>query len=221
MILTRRHSARHGALGSLALAGVLLLLVMATTITTVRADNLTLPSHSSTFTGNVRGYFFTAPVDFQITGVGVPTDASSAAQSIEILLFNSTPPLFSSTTNDFTSLFRVVSDNSLGLIPVSIPVSAGDIIGVLGYRGTVNSYGAGNFASSIFGNAVTLRRIGMQFSLLTAPAHDVWTEPSGSISRVDLEYGPPLPPSAVPEPSTYLAGIAALGLIIGRRWKRR
>lgn len=180
--------------------------------TSLRADMLAMPGQTGTFTGNVRGYWFTAPVDFQITGVGVPTTASSAAQSIEILLFNAPPPTFSATTNSFTSLFRVVDDASLGLIPVSIDVHAGDIIGVLGYRGTTNSYGPGG-ANQIFGNAVTLTRLGMQFSLQPAPAHDVWTEPSSSnISRVDLEYGP-IGPSAVPEPSTWMSlGLGALSL---------
>lgn len=183
------------------------------------ADMLTLPSQTSTFTGSVRGYWFTAPVDFTITGLGVPMDASTGPQSIELLRLNVVPPQFSSSTNDFTSLFRVLNDPTLGLIAVNIPVYSGDIIGVLGYRDTVNSYGPGEFASSIFGNPVTLRRFGMQATLQSGPAQNVWTELGGSISRVNLEYGPATA-VVVPEPSTYLAGFLTLAMIAGFRRKR-
>ncbi len=183
-----------------------------------RADMLALPSPSGTFSGNVRGYWFTAPVDFTITGLGVPTDASTGPQSIEIVRLNSIPPAYSSVTNDFTSLFRVVDDPSLDLIPVDIDVATGDIIGILGYRGSTNSYGAGGFVSSIFDNPVTLLRLGMQFSLQSTPARDLWTE-DASISRVNMEFGP-TGFTAIPEPSTYLAGLAALGMIAAFRRKR-
>jgi hypothetical protein len=183
----------------------------------LRADMLNLPAQTGTFSSNVRGYWFTAPVAFQITGVGVPTDASSGTQTIEILRLNAPPPQYSSTTNDFTSLFRVVGDSSLGLIPVSIAVGAGDVIGVLGYRGSVNSYGPQSTAD-IFGNSITLARFGMQFNLNSVPAQDVWTEAGGNISRVNLEYGPAI--SGVPEPSTWMTlglGVLSFGALKLRR----
>jgi hypothetical protein len=183
------------------------------------AGMITLPDQSSTFGGNVRGYWFTAPVDFTITGLGVPTDASTGPQSIELLRLNVDPPLYSGSTNDFTSLFRIVNDSTPGLIAVNIPVASGDILGVLGYRDTINSYGPGDFQSSIFGSMITLRRFGTQATLQSGPAQNVWTESGGSISRVNLEYGP-AGAAVVPEPSTYLAGIVALAMIAGFRRKR-
>lgn len=176
---------------------------------------LPLPGQSSTFTGNVRGYWFTAPVDFRIVGLRVPTDASSAAQSIELVRLDAPPPQYSTVTNSFTSLFRVVNDNTAGFLTVDIAVSAGDVIGVLGQRGGVNSYGPGNFVSSIFGQNVTLARLGMQLPLATNVAQSLWTEAGGSISRVEMLYDSP---AQVPEPTTYaMVGGALVVLALRRR----
>lgn len=184
---------------------------------TAFADIITLPPQTSTFSSNVRGYWFTSPVDITITGLFVPTDASTGAQSVEVLLLNVTPPLFSSTTNDFTSVFRVIGDPSTtDYMPANIPVTAGQIVGILGYRGTTNSYGSGNFVTTIGGQDVTLRRFGMQFPLTTTPAQDVWTEAGGSISRIFFSYDLGID-NPVPEPSTYALSLTALGLILGIR----
>jgi hypothetical protein len=156
-----------------------------------------LPSFSNTFTSPslARGYWFTAPTDFVITGLQVPNEAGHALQNIEVVRFNAgvTPPPFSGTTNAFTSLFRAVGVSSSSVISTRIPVYAGDVIGILGATGdsTVmnNSYGAGPFTSSIFGQPVTLRRMGMQYNLVSSPAKELWTE-NGSIGRVRMLYGP-------------------------------
>lgn len=154
-------------------------------------------------------------MDFRIVGLRVPTEASSASQSIELLRFNSAIPTWTSTTNDFTSLFRVVNDSTPGFLTVDIAVSAGDIIGVLGQRGGINSYSSpGNFTSSIFGQSVTLQRMGMQFPLATTNARDIWTA-IGSISRVEMLYDSP---AQVPEPTTYaMVGGALVVLALRRR----
>src|SRR3989304_10582725 len=100
---------------------------------------------SSTFSGNVRGYHFTAPVSFPICGLFIPTDASIDPQSIEVLRFDSLPPAYSAVTNSFVSLFYTASNTSTSMIPCTIPVSAGDIIGVYGARGNSStcSYATG------------------------------------------------------------------------------
>jgi PEP-CTERM motif len=213
-ILGRRRNMRAGK-------GILLFVVLTFgAVCTQAGTMLPLPAQSSPYTGNVRGYWFTAPVAFDIVGVGVPTDASTGPQTIEIVRFNSAVPAFPSTTNDFTSLFRVVSDPSLGMLTASIPVQSGDIIGVLGYRSTVNSYGPAGFVSDIFGNPVTLSRLGMQYSLVSDAAHDLWTETGSSISRVNLEYDSPTV-SGVPEPSTFLLLGGSLLLLASFGWKKR
>ena len=149
-----------------------------------------MPAQTSTFSGNVRGYWFTAPTCFTITGADVPTDASSGNQSIAIVRFNNAaPPLYSATTNDFTTLFLVQDGSATGIFPMNIQVEAGDIIGVLGCRGaTIVSYSSTGNSTTIEDNAVTLNRLGMQFPLTTTVPQQLWTEAGGSIGRVNLYY---------------------------------
>ena len=147
-----------------------------------------LPNQSGTYTGNTRGYWFQAPTDFTITGVRVPTTASTNNQHIEVVRFNSgAPPAFATTTNNFTSLARHRNIAGTGTITVNIPVSTGDYIGILGSRGTTNSYGP-KYTSNIDGKSVTLTRMGMQYQLATTNARDLWQEANGSISRVEMYY---------------------------------
>lgn len=151
--------------------------------------SLTLPPHSSPFSGNSRGYYFIAPVSFVIIGVRVPTDANSGNSNIAIVKFqgNIAPPLFSATTNSFDLLYLTQNNNSgTGTISVNIPVYAGEVIGVLGDRGGVNSYGTGPTTQTLGTNTVTVSRMGMQFPLSSTAPQQLWTEASGSISRVEL-----------------------------------
>lgn len=145
--------------------------------------------HSSNYSGLTRGYWFTAPVDFNITGLRVPTDASSLDQSVEVVRLNAVPPLFPTTTNAYTSLFIAQNIPGTGVIATNIQVNVGDVIGVLGCRGNaVNSYGAGTYNTTISGSPVTLTRFGFQDDLSTVAAFDVWAAASGSIGRVELYY---------------------------------
>ena len=144
---------------------------------------------TSVFSTNTRGYYFTAPSDFVITGVFVPTNASSGPQNIAVVKFPAAPPTFSTTTNNFTTVFYTANNTSAGYIPVSIPVSAGEIIGFLGTRSTtdVNSYGT--FSQiNINGVNVNVTRLGMQFPLSTTAPQDLWSETTSSKSRVFFTY---------------------------------
>jgi hypothetical protein len=148
-----------------------------------------LPAQTGTFSGNSRGYWFTAPTNFVITAVQVPTEASSGNQNIAVLRLTAAPPLFSATTDVFTQLFLTQNNASVGALPTRIAVSQNDVIGVLGDRGGVNSYASGApHASTIDGQAVSLGRFGMQFPLTTTAPQQVWQEAGGSISRVFFEY---------------------------------
>lgn len=147
-----------------------------------------LPGYTSTFTGNCRGYYFTAPTCFTITGLQVPTDIGTGAQSIAVVRLQALPPLFSATTNAFTILYLTQSNATPGIISVNIQVEQGDIIGILGQRGTSNSYAPSNFATNIAGFPVTIARLGMQFPLPTNPPQQLWTEAAGSVSRVEMYY---------------------------------
>lgn len=170
------------------------------------AISLTLPTTASPYSGNARGYWFQAPSDFNISGLRVPTYVSAAAsQSVTIVRFNTAaPPTFATTTNDFTvlGLWQNVTDDTIN---VCIPVTSGDYIGILGVRGGVNAYAGGPYTSDINGTPVTLGRLGMQFDLNTTAPQDLWEEPGGSISLVEVIYGNNLvSTSATPSPITIV-----------------
>jgi len=149
-----------------------------------------LPNQNGTFTGNVRGYWFTAPTNFTMTALRVPTDASSGNQSIAVVRFNpaTPPPAFPGTTNAFTTLFLSQNNPAAGNIPVNIPINAGDVIGILGQRATVNSYAPGPASTTIAGFPVTLTRMGMQFPLTTTAPQQLWQESAFQISRIFFDY---------------------------------
>ena len=156
------------------------------------ATLLAMPGQSGTFPGNVRGYWFTAPTNFVITSLSVPTTASSGPMSVAVVKFtgNVPPPIFSATTNAFTTVFQTFNNPTLGSVPCNIPVASGEVIGILGYRGSINSYAPGDYVTSIAGFPVQLERLGMQFPLTAAPPHDLWREfgATTSISRVEFTY---------------------------------
>lgn len=149
-------------------------------------ESLSLPAQLSTLSNNARGYYFTAPASFVITGVRVPTDANSGNASVAIIRFPAVPPLYSLVTNTFDVLYLAQNVVGTGTMNVNIPVYSGDIIGVLGVRNDVNSYGTSPYVATLGTNTLTLARLGMQFPLSTTAPQDLWTEAGGSISRVEL-----------------------------------
>jgi hypothetical protein len=112
-----------------------------------------------------------------------------ASQSIAVVKFNGNtpPPLFSATTNAFTTLFLAQNSSISGKIPVNIVIHTGEVIGILGSRGNINSY-TPETPSTINGLPVTLVRLGMQFILSSTAPRDLWQETNGNISRVDFDY---------------------------------
>src|SRR5688572_557549 len=89
-----------------------------------------IPSQTSTFCCNTRGYYFQAPVDFRIVGLRVPTDASTANQSVAVVRFiGGPPPAYPSTTNNFTTLALFQNVAGSNVLSVNIVVNDGDYIG--------------------------------------------------------------------------------------------
>ncbi|MBE0646012.1 MAG: hypothetical protein IH600_18160 [Bacteroidetes bacterium] len=149
-----------------------------------------LPTYGTTYSGSVRGYWFTAPTAFTITGVRVPTDVGTTAQSIQILKFTAgPPPAYASSTTAYNTLGLWIDVASTTIIPCNINIAAGDIIGILGTRATsMCSYAStsGPFASTILGMPVTLTRLLWQGT--TYPVGAVSEEATGQLSRVEMYY---------------------------------
>lgn len=181
---------------------LLLLAVLSLAAPALAQTSMPMPSLGGPYNGNYRGYWFVAPTDFVITSLFVPGTLSNGAQNVQVLRMNSSsvPPEYSSSTTSHTSLFLATNDTTAGPIPTSITVNSGDVILVLGARGTNgntmrNAYASspGTFSSFIGGQSVTLTRLVYQADLL--PAAAVSSDASGQIAVVELTYssGPPVP----------------------------
>jgi hypothetical protein len=191
---------------------------------TAMAQTAMMPPHANNFTGNTRGYWFTAPVSFVMTGVQAlqAPGGTNTVQSWAVVRFdnNTPPPNFSATTNAFQQLAIGLSQPAGVFSPVNIAINAGDVIGIYGVTGaaggavTTNSYTAAatQATTTIFGNSVDLFRSGMQFQINTVGMmQNLWAEPgSTQISRVEFTY--------VPAPTSLsLLGVAGLLALRRRR----
>ncbi len=151
-----------------------------------------LPPQATTFTGLTRGYFFTAPTNFTITEIGVPTDASTASQSVAIVTMPVNPPAFPGNTSAYTVEFLAQNVPGAAMIPVNVPITAGTVVGILGSRGanSTNSYGQPNpFNTTLLGQPVSLTRFLMQSDLQFNFPFPVSTEAgtnNNNIGRVNI-----------------------------------
>ena len=74
----------------------------------------------------VRGYYFTAPTNFNICQLYVPNTMNNNLWHVEVVRFtNGAPPAWAATTNSFVSLFYADSISGTNPITCSIPVSSG------------------------------------------------------------------------------------------------
>ncbi|MGZ4043868.1 MAG: T9SS type A sorting domain-containing protein [Bacteroidia bacterium] len=154
---------------------------------TTTTGSLNIPSQTTTYSGNSRGYFFIAPTTMTITGVRVPND-NAGNYNVAIVKFPTVPPVYSAFTNTFTTLYLAQNQTGTTVVAVNIPVAYGDIIGVLGDRAGICSYASpAPFSNIAFGSySVTLNRLGMQYPLATTAPQELWQEATGSIGRVEL-----------------------------------
>lgn len=177
-----------------------------------------VPAQTTTNTGNVRGYYFTAPVNFTITGLKVGGSVTGN-QSIAVVKFTGAtpPPVFSLTTNAFTTLYMTQNNTATGIIPVNISVSAGDVIGILGQAGTVTPYGGPNaYSTTIDGQTTTLNRMGMQYPLTTTAPQDLWAEPTSTyIGLIEMSYSTGCEGTRVPVVATINGSPSGTGLSTG------
>jgi PKD repeat protein len=163
--------------------------------------SIPLPPHASTYSIYARGYWFTAPMAFTITGLRVPSEAGTGPQYIQVVKLNVTPPIaFTNQTTNFTNLIYISGAPNGVIQNVNIQVNQGDVIGILGTANDVNSYSASAVHTSTLGpHTITLSRFGYQGTINTAPAPEVWgvgSTEAGQISRIEMYWsysnlGPP------------------------------
>ncbi len=149
-----------------------------------------MPALGSPFSGNVRGYWFTAPSDFTITGLQVPLTGTTQSMAVIKFVPAVGPPSYSTVTNAFTTLYLTQNNANTGVLPVNIPITAGEVIGIFGQIGTQSAYAAttGVVNTTINGQTVALTRMGMQFPLGTTAPQDVWQELTAAIGVVNITY---------------------------------
>ena len=158
---------------------------------------ISLPSHSSVYSGSARGYWFIAPVDFTITGLRVPSQAGTGAQYIQVMELTAwnpiSPPTYLAQTSTFTTLLYINGATNGVIQTVNIPIKAGKIYGILGTAGTGNSYATGPYVTTVNGSSMTLQRFGYQGNINTGATTQCWgvaQNASGSISRVEMYWEP-------------------------------
>jgi hypothetical protein len=188
------------------------------------AQLLDVGSQSLLASGGTRGFWFTAPTNFTITGVGAPADTVSSNFDISILRFVASPPLLPSNTTTFDTLYLSRDNAGSSLINVRIAVTAGQIIGVMGGRRdsdnlrTANSYGVNPYVSSVLGLPVTLTRLRMEGNISTSDPSSVGvsTENGSFIGRLLLFIAPP-GPDVTNTTSAIQENISALRGVMDRR----
>ncbi len=157
------------------------------------------PHKAPPYSGSTRGFWFTAPADFKITGLAVPNDASVKSSDVAVLRFKQTPPEFNTdpSTSDFDTLFLSRDNEQGGMLDTDIKISKGDIIGILGSRGAdaTNSYGPARYVTHSNGFDVTLTRLMMQDKLRSADpvSIGVYSYSPSNIGRISVQIGEPDP----------------------------
>jgi hypothetical protein len=150
----------------------------------------TLPAYASSYTGNVRGMWFTAPMSFKIKSLKVPAQVTGTGtdQSFAVVKFTAgPPPTYATVTNSFTVLFIAQATPGLAALPCNIQINVGDVIGIFSQKGNVCAYGPTAPSINLGGFPVTLYRLGMQFPLNTTAPKDLWYEAS-SIGITEFTY---------------------------------
>jgi hypothetical protein len=133
---------------------------------------IAVPRFGYTNTDLTRGFYFQAPLDFQVTGVEVPDESNKGKQMFAIYVLKSEPPAHPSSVS-VTPIQFASNVNSGQQIPLSTPVQVkkGEWFCVLGAcggsTGTVaNSYGTtAPYVSSVLGSNITLYRLAMQANI--------------------------------------------------------
>ncbi|MCB0803020.1 MAG: SprB repeat-containing protein, partial [Flavobacteriales bacterium] len=147
-----------------------------------------IPNQNGNYNGT-RGFWFIAPTNFIITGLRVPTDASSGAQSVQVIKINGNQSISSGSFTSFTSLTYHSNVNGTGIINTHIQINSGDSIVILGTRGTITSYGPSPYNSSIGAFPVTIYRANSSIGhLSTSAASSIRIFDQYQLGRIEMYY---------------------------------
>ena len=137
------------------------------------------------YNGNMtRGYWFTSPTNFTLTGAEVWAPTGFTKTWFTLLKLDAAPPSWPTTNTNYTTLFTGEETGSTThTFSNSISVTSGDVIGVLGlYQKSNGTKGIGYYGGtahpSIGGVSTEVKRFGHQ-GLLNATSFtgNVWQEP--------------------------------------------
>jgi hypothetical protein len=151
-----------------------------------------------------RGYYFTTPEELTFTSFWLNTSSGfSSNYNLDILLFNTTPPEFSSSTTDYVTLGSW--DGLSGVFNTNVSVDANNIIGLLAWDVNLSTtpYSTG-FSQDLNGTSVSFTRLLRQSLVNGDPVSAEATDSIGSIGFTATT-------TSVPEPSTLI--VFALGLM--------
>jgi hypothetical protein len=156
---------------------------------------LVMPSFSYTYSAlGTRGYWFEVPSTMRLTGFQVPNEGSAPQMAAWIVQLPAAPsgsvPI---TAKETLFLGHSLPSGSAHVFAQPIPIQEGTWVGVLGAahgiasRTMLNSYGNGDFTSSILGRPSKLRRLtGPALQGMSGGVGTVEVESSGLIGRVEL-----------------------------------
>jgi hypothetical protein len=167
----------------------------------IASAQIPIPSFGFTYiAAQTRGYWFQAPPTAGVViGISVPNEAAQAFQAIEFFDLGTTPPAAFPTTVNGTQLYYSNNTPAGSTVTTAIQLIPGNYYGVLGCCtatvGDPNSYNsyaaaAGTFASTILGTPTTLTRFGTQSGISAGGNNACFSEPTGTISRVELTIVP-------------------------------
>ena len=144
--------------------------------------------------GYPRGFYFTAPTTFLVTGLRVPNESKHKFQTVALYKMAKVPPAYPQSVAG-TPVFFTKGVAAGTIIKLSKPVvyKANDVLVVLGSNYDANSntlyssYSAGPGTSYVLGKKVTMRRIIMQASLLSNSGKGpIATNGAFNIGRVEV-----------------------------------
>jgi hypothetical protein len=149
--------------------------------------------------GPTGGYYFVAPVDFTMTALQVQQQfiAQPIHQNIQVMRFTEPIPAIAQTGEYSELLFHTSSNTDLGLIPVNIPITAGDVIGILGNLGPTQQTTLSVDTEIIMIDGAPVNIFGLwtsSSSISTAPApaqggyYSIVSAPDNGLVNVNFDY---------------------------------